>query len=536
MGFERERRRWRVRLHDELGRLCGAGTVLDEYHVLTSAHVVETAGGPRSALSVDFVGLAEALPGTATVVEGCWVPSDGGGRGDLALLRLERPESRVFRAPLHRMPLGDHQLVRAFGFPPGSVGRWTHARLGGPEHPGGPGGEWVRLLRTAEAESLGPGFGGTAVLDEATGHVVGMVVGKDTGTWMIPVETMLGHLPQLSIWTSGGPAVDASFSRPVGEAVDVSFVQRVVDWFSKAEPGTVWVVDTGEAGSPVAAALRFGIVLADRERSLGVPGLPPALGQMPPAGSVDLAVDATGRTADAVRHRIAERLTTGVAGRTLVVDAIDDSAEPDRLVGEVLGPLAGRASELGIRLLLGFREETSPGVAAVRASTDRARPAPDDLAGRLDLLTQSVEELAEIEAYQLRVATRFTGVAMLPARAHRLRGALKQLRSAEVDGDAEWVEKHIDGHEHAVAPAVEDGRRQRAVLDGLVARREELRARLAGDNELAREHGIADDPDLEQVYVPAKRLLIDGPCELTAAATAVDTYAAAVRARIEDRT
>ncbi|MEV5718461.1 serine protease [Amycolatopsis mediterranei] len=532
MGFERERRRWRVRLHDELGRVCGAGTVLDEYHVLTSAHVVETAGGPRSALSVDFVGLAEAMPATATVVEGCWVPSDGGGHGDLALLRLERPESRVFRAPLHRMPLGEHQLVRAFGFPPGSVGRWTLARLGGPEQTGG---EWVRLFRTAEAEPLGPGFGGTAVIDEATGHVVGMVVGKDSGTWMVPVETMLGHLPQLSIWTSGSPAVDASFSRPVGEAVDVAFVQRVADWFAKAEPGTVWVVDTGEAGSPVAAALRFGIVLADRERSLGVPGLPPALGETPPPGSVDLAVDATGRTADAVRHRIADRLTTGVAGRTLVVDGIDDSAEPERLVGEVLAPLAGRAAELGLRLLLGFRDESSPGVAAVRASTGQARPAPDDLAGRLEVLTQAVAELAEIEAYQLRVATRFTGVAMLPARAQRLRGALKQLRSAEVDGDAEWVERHIDGHEHAVAPAVEDGRRQRAVLDGLVARREELRTRLAGDLELAREHGLVGDPEIEQAYTPAKRLLIDGPCELTAAATAVDTYAAAVRARIEDR-
>ncbi|MBE1502708.1 hypothetical protein H4696_009808 [Amycolatopsis lexingtonensis] len=532
MGFERERRRWRVRLHDELGRVCGAGTVLDEYHVLTSAHVVETAGGPKSALTVDFVGLAEALPGAATVVEGCWVPSDGGGHGDLALLRLERPESRVFRAPLHRMPLGEHQLVRAFGFPPGSVGRWTHARLGAPEPTGG---EWVRLFRTTEAEPLGPGFGGTAVLDEATGHVVGVVVGKDSGTWMVPVETMLGHLPQLSIWTSGSPAVDASFSRPVGEAVDVSFVRQVADWFAKAEPGTVWVVDTGEAGSPVAAALRFGIVLADRERSLGVAGLPPAFGPMPPAGSVDLAVDATGRTADAVRHRIADRLTNGVAGRTLVVDAIDDSAEPDRLVGEVLAPLAGRAAELGLRLLLGFREESSPGVAAVRAGTAAARPAPDDLAGRLEVLTQAVAELAEIEAYQLRVATRFTGVAMLPARAHRLRGALKQLRSAEVDGDAEWVERHIDSHEHAVAPAVEDGRRQRAVLDGLMARREELRARLAGDHELAREHGLAADPELEQAYAPAKRLLIDGPCELTAAATAVDTYAAAVRARLEDR-
>ncbi|AEK44765.1 hypothetical protein RAM_31450 [Amycolatopsis mediterranei S699] len=519
-------------MHDELGRVCGAGTVLDEYHVLTSAHVVETAGGPRAALSVDFVGLAEAMPATATVVEGCWVPSDGGGHGDLALLRLERPESRVFRAPLHRMPLGEHQLVRAFGFPPGSVGRWTLARLGGPEQTGG---EWIRLFRTAEAEPLGPGFGGTAVIDEATGHVVGMVVGKDSGTWMVPVETMLGHLPQLSIWTSGSPAVDASFSRPVGEAVDVAFVQRVADWFAKAEPGTVWVVDTGEAGSPVAAALRFGIVLADRERSLGVPGLPPALGETPPPGSVDLAVDATGRTADAVRHRIADRLTTGVAGRTLVVDGIDDSAEPERLVGEVLAPLAGRAAELGLRLLLGFRDESSPGVAAVRASTGQVRPAPDDLAGRLEVLTQAVAELAEIEAYQLRVATRFTGVAMLPARAQRLRGALKQLRSAEVDGDAEWVERHIDGHEHAVAPAVEDGRRQRAVLDGLVARREELRTRLAGDLELAREHGLVGDPEIEQAYTPAKRLLIDGPCELTAAATAVDTYAAAVRARIEDR-
>ncbi|MER6796685.1 serine protease, partial [Amycolatopsis mediterranei] len=167
--------------------------------------------------------------------------------------------------------------------------------------------------------------------------------------------------------------------------------------------------------------------------------------------------------------------------------------------------------------------------------TGQVRPAPDDLAGRLEVLTQAVAELAEIEAYQLRVATRFTGVAMLPARAQRLRGALKQLRSAEVDGDAEWVERHIDGHEHAVAPAVEDGRRQRAVLDGLVARREELRTRLAGDLELAREHGLVGDPEIEQAYTPAKRLLIDGPCELTAAATAVDTYAAAVRARIEDR-
>ena len=541
MGFERERRRWRVRLRDDLGRILGAGTMLDEQHLLTCAHVVENGGGPRTRVAVEFVGLPDAAKGTAHVVEGGWIPAADDERGDIALLRLDKPRAGVFGAPLRRMPLGHHQLVRAHGFPHGAdTGVWTQARLVGE---GGPRSEWVHLQRTVEAEPIGQGHSGTAVLDEATGYVVGMVVGRHTGDGgrvasMIPVETMLGHLPRLGQWTTGSPAVDESFVRSVTDTPpDPDFVKQLAGWFAGTQSGAVWVVVTGEAESATAKALRLCVALADRERSLGLAD-PPDVGERPRAGSVDLAVDAAGKTADDVRHRIDERLNLGAAGaasgRTIVVDAIDDAVEPERLVEEVLAPMAGRAGELGIRMVLGFRREDSPGVTVVRESSSPGvpRPAEDDLQGRLDALTKAVDELVAIEEYQVTVATRFTGVAMVSARAKRLRGALNQLRSAEVDGDTEWVLRHIGGCERSIAPAIDDGRRVRAVLDGLLARRDELRARLDTYAEMARNHELAEEPELGKAYAPARKLLFEGPCDLDAAAAAVDEYAAAVRGRI----
>ncbi len=541
MGFERERRRWRVRLRDDLGRIFGAGTMLDEYHLLTCAHVVEALGGARAKVAVDFIGLPDAAPGIAHVVEGGWVPPAEDERGDIALLRLDRPQPGVFGAPLYRMPLGDHQLVRAYGFPQGAdSGMWTLARLVGE---GGPGGEWVQLHRTVEAEPISQGYSGTAVLDEATGYVVGMVVGRYTGdggrvAWMIPVETMLGHLPRLGEWTAGSPAVDESFVQlPTDTPPDTAFVEKLATWLAGTPSGAVWVVVTGDAESAVAKALRLAVVLADRERSHGVPELPD-VGERPRVGSVDLAVDAAGKTAEEVRRRIDERLnlaTGSTPGRTVVIDAIDDAAEPERLVDEVLAPMAEKAGELGMRLVLAFRREDSPGVTVVRSSSKPGipRPAEDDLEGRLDALTKAVAELAAIEEYQVTVATRFTGVAMVPARAKRLKGALNQLRSAEIDGDTDWVQRHIGSCERSVAPAIDDGRRVRAVLDRLLARRGELRARLDAYAEMARNHDLIENPELEKAYGHAWQLLFEGPCDLETAAAAVDAYATAVRGRIE---
>ncbi|MDT7797484.1 MAG: hypothetical protein QOI78_917 [Actinomycetota bacterium] len=541
MGLESDRRRWRVRLRDDPGRIHGAGTMLDERHLLTCAHVVDHCGGPRTRVTVDFAGLPGTASGHATVVADGWKPPTDDERGDIALLRLEEPATGVVGAPLHRMPLGDHQLVRAYGFPAGAdAGLWTFGRLVGE---GGPGCEWVQLDKTADAEPVGPGFSGTAVLDEATGYVVGMIVGKYTGeggrvAWMIPVETMLGHLPRLGEWTTGSPAVDESFVEPAG-AVDVPFVQQLRDWLIHTGSGAVWVVVTGDAGSATAKALRLGVVHADRERSFGAARLPAGAGEPPPAGAVDLAVDASGRTADDVSRRIEDRLNLAAIGsargRTLVVDGIDDAAEPDRLVSEVLAPLADRAGRLGLRLVLAFRRESSPGVTVVRSSPGLARPAKDDLIGRLDVLTKDVDELAAIEEHQVTVANRFTGVTMVPARANRLRGALNQLRAAEVEGDLDWVARHLGGCERSVAPAVEDGRRLRVVLDRLLARRAELRARLDGYAEMARNHGLVEDPELDRAYGSAWEALFVGPCDPAAAEQALKTYAAAVHGRIGSR-
>jgi hypothetical protein len=80
---------------------------------------------------------------------------------------------------------------------------------------------------------------------------------------------------------------------------------------------------------------------------------------------------------------------------------------------------------------------------------------------------------------------------------------------------------------------VEEGRRQRAVLDGFLSQRAELRTRLEGDAALAREYGLDTDPEIVRVYRPAHRLLFEGPCELPAAIEAVDTYATTLRIRLK---
>ncbi|WIX75179.1 trypsin-like peptidase domain-containing protein [Amycolatopsis carbonis] len=114
MGFPAERRRWRVRLRDHGGRIHGAGTMLDEDHVLTCAHVVEDAGGPEAELSVDFVGMRESGGTVAKVVPGAWFPPARDERGDIAVLRLANRQPGSLAAPLHRMlpaRLGPRALV-----------------------------------------------------------------------------------------------------------------------------------------------------------------------------------------------------------------------------------------------------------------------------------------------------------------------------------------------------------------------------------------------------------------------------------------
>jgi hypothetical protein len=526
VGYQAERRRWRVRLRDRHGRIHGAGTMLDERYLLTCAHVVELAGGPEAELSADFAGIPDAPAGTAKVVDGGWVPAASDERGDVALLRLAAPQPGVFPAPLHRMPLPDDLPVRAYGFRPGADdGLWFRGTLTGG---GGPGGEWVQLARRPDSPPIGSGYRGTAVLAEDSGRVVGMVVGRyvadgDFASWMIPVETVLGYFGGLRDWGDGSPGVDPTFSTGFGSAphvvaYDLPFARKLAGWFgdkaNHAGP-PVWVVVTGERGSARAVALDLGVVLADRERAAAAGSLRDTVpeGTVPPSGSVDLAVDAAGKSVDEVRRRLAERLSlmpdhggpVPHSVRTIVVNAIDDAVEPDRLVGEVIAPLADRAGQLGLRLALGFRRESSPGLTTLRSLS--AVP-PGGLASRISLLDNAVTGLAALEEHAAAVSERFDGELEPPALTAR-RGLVNQSRTAADEGDVEWAGRHV----------------------GEIEQRTALRFRLDSYSDKARKLGLVEDPLLDALYAKAWKLLYEGRCDLRAATAVVEDYGDAICGR-----
>src|SRR5262249_62036073 len=112
-------------------------------------------------------------------------------------------------------------------------------------------------------------------------------------------------------------------------------------FFAGAGRDGVLVGGTGASGSPASAALCRAVVLSS---------------------GIDLAIDVTGKTVEEVSRRIAEwmgvhvdgaaelsdHLTAGMTPMALVVDRVDEAADPDALVSEVLIPLAGR----NVRLLV----------------------------------------------------------------------------------------------------------------------------------------------------------------------------------------
>jgi WD40 repeat protein len=127
------------------------------------------------------------------------------------------------------------------------------------------------------------------------------------------------------------------------------------------------IVVTGDPGSGKSAVIGRLYILSDRDWSRTVPrqGLP--ADTIPPVGSIDVAILARNRTSEEVFQRMCaavhvEEATTPreflrvLKGKPIVVviDAIDEAVDPDRLVSAVLNPLI-EAEPRGFRMLLGTR-------------------------------------------------------------------------------------------------------------------------------------------------------------------------------------
>lgn len=488
---------WRVRVLDAEGDVLGAGVLLGGKHVLTCAHVV---AGDH--VFVDRMG--ESV-GRARVVRSRFVPPMDDRRGDVALLDLDEPVPGV-GATLRRAALSWDRAVHAFGFPRGLPdGVWSRATLAGRA---GPGGEWLQMnRRTADEHRVAAGFSGGGVVDDADPAcaVLGVVVCEYTDekaglAWMIPVETILRYVPEVKRWTIGGAAEDEVFSERVDSGVVlVDLARTLTGWLERRGDHDPLMIVVGADRE----VLRRAVALSSRTTRPAVADAPE--GTVPPVGSVDLAVDASGKTVDQLSRRIIDRVGLDVdessspseqvrvstPPMTVVVDGVDEADEPRALLDEVLRPLV----ENGTRLLLGFRNESSPALTAARAWESAA------MAARVDWLTERTMSLAKWEEM------------LLPASRLRLR-----VNAAAAQPDPRPM---LDRCERDIVRAER--------MAGQLRERHEASRLLEAYQKMAAVAGLAEDGALAARYLRAHEL-VHGPLDdLPAAREAVRDYGTTVR-------
>lgn len=530
---------WRARVRDVRGAVRGAGVLLGGEYVLTCAHVVRAADGDIAGeVFVELVGLDGTPRHVARVVpEWCvWPGADQ--RGDVALLRLDRPLRDRVGAMLRNAALSWDRPVRVCGFPRGlEDGVYTRATLTGF---GGPGAEWLQMnARHPGEQRIRAGFSGAGVVDDRTGDVLGIVVGEYTDeaanlSWMIPVETILGHLPKVADWEIGRGVAEEFPAPPDAAATGHDELARgIAAWLARRDTGDCLMILTG----PATAALYRAVSLASRwqPKTLGRPHERNA----PSAGSIDLAVDGAGKTADDVSRRIldragmpvndtgmpandtvspSERLRAGMPAMTIVVAGVDAAKDPDALVNDVVKPLV----DGGSRLLLGFRNESAPSLAAVR-SWDAGT-----VGSRLDRLAGQIQALEEAEqrVMSLRRHVRDT----LPVDYHgvRLGVALDEIRKLAADDHAS-VERLLARCERKTARTLRGTARIQAYLEEGLAERDALRGGLGAYQAKANVEGLVEDLAVATAYRRAHDLLWRSPTDLPSARAAFRDYREVIR-------
>jgi hypothetical protein len=103
---------------------------------------------------------------------------------------------------------------------------------------------------------------------------------------------------------------------------------------------------------------------------------------------------------------------------------------------------------------------------------------------------------------------------------------LDRLRERAEADPALWrqLATEVSTVEAAVARARVEADQRRALADGLIARRDELRGRLEAYRAKASARGRAEDERLADLFTHAHQLLYTAPCDLRAATRAVHAY------------
>ena len=187
-------------------------------------------------------------------------------------------------------------------------------------------------------------------------------------------------------------------------------------------------------------------------------------------------------------------------------DGVDTSGA-DRLRDRV-GAVAARAAELA-RLRDGARDR----VAMVTAAAAEARAAHEDAVAACQRAAEKITDVPQVPADRTDLATRIAALDTLLAAGRWTR-----------------LSSELDLLERELASATGYFRDTERAVAALLSKRDELRGLLDAYKAKAARLGAAEDPHLAARYDQARALLWTAPCDLTAAADAVNGYQQAVLA------
>jgi hypothetical protein len=202
---------------------------------------------------------------------------------------------------------------------------------------------------------------------------------------------------------------------------------------------------------------------------------------------------------------------------------------------DLCDPLAaapnGRPTEATISRWAGLADEAAWArsrlgeLAQVRQSYPQLRSKLDDLVRDVATMEEQVAQA------QLVVAEKIAdpGLAAPPDTAGRLRvrlARLDELHSQAISDGQLWrrLVADLSTVEQAAEQARDQARQLRATAEGLLARRDELRGRLAAYRAKAAARGLAEDAELTALHTRAQTLLFMAPCDLRASTKAVYAY------------